>query len=323
MSALPDRQPAPLRMSALFSSKAPGIATLRAATVVALCLLLALPLLAGSAPRWLLPLAIGLVMIVAFALAAAVLHRALDAPVMQHERATEAPPLDRTADIRELFGHHEAIQEEERRAIARAIHDDLGSGLTALNMHLAILFQQMPAEPKLVDRAAQAKGMLGAVAEATRRIHRGLRPEKLDVFGFKAAIAEQAVEFEKASGITCNVSLPDEALEYTPQVDIALLRMVQEALDNVARHADASRVNLVLDDTDEEIVLSVRDDGRGMTRVQQESFATHGLRVMRERAAYLGGRVEIDGESGRGTTVVITLPKASHAMPDSLAVQAA
>lgn len=226
-----------------------------------------------------------------------------------HETQLEELVAARTAEVTELLGHLEATREEEKRAIARELHDDLGSALTALNMHLAILFRQMPPEPKLTERSVQIKNLIASVTQTTRRIQSGLRPDKLDIFGIKIAISEQALEFENYTGVKCCASLPDEELSYSPQIEIALFRMVQEALNNIAKHAKASQVDVVLDDNEDTIMLSIRDDGVGMPDPQPSGAWTHGLRGMRERAGYLGGEVRIQSTAGKGTTIVISFPK--------------
>lgn len=227
----------------------------------------------------------------------------------EHETQLEALVAKRTAEVSELIGHLESTREEEKRKIARELHDDLGSDLTALNMHLAILFQQMPQDPRLNERSAQVKALLGSVTQTTRRIQAGLRPDKLDIFGIKTAIAEHVLEFQDYTGIPCNASLPDEEVSYSPQIEIALFRMAQEALNNIARHAKADQVDVVLDDSDDCIMLTVRDNGVGMSAAQSHQTATHGLRGMRERAGYLGGDVQIVSELGKGTRIIITLPR--------------
>jgi PAS domain S-box-containing protein len=225
-----------------------------------------------------------------------------------HETQLEALVAARTFEVSELIGHLETTREEEKRAIARELHDDLGSALTALNMHLSLIFQQMPPDPKVTERITKIKTLLGSITDATRRIQIGLRPDKLDVFGIKVAIAEQAAEFEKYSGVVCSASLPDDQLVYAPRVDIALFRMVQESLNNIAKHAQATRVDVILDDTDDEIMLTIRDNGVGLP-AQPGEVITHGLRGMRERAGYLGGSVKISSAPGQGTHIVITIPK--------------
>lgn len=227
-----------------------------------------------------------------------------------HETHLEALVVARTAEVTELIGHLEVTREEEKRAIARELHDDLGSSLTALSMHLAILFQKMPAEPALTVRAAQIKVLIASIADSTRRIQNGLRPDKLDIFGIKVAITDQALEFEKYTGVACRVSLPDEPLAYDANLNIALFRMVQEALNNIAKYAKASKVVIVLDDNEDEVRLTLRDDGIGIPAGRITNTTTHGLRGMRERAAYLGGSVHIVSGAGAGTTITVFFPKA-------------
>ena len=236
-------------------------------------------------------------------------RKRMEDALREHETQLEALVTARTAEVSELIGHLETTREEEKRAIARELHDDLGSALTALNMHLALLFQQLPDDKKLVERIIQIKTLLSSVTQTTRRIQIGLCPDKLDIFGIKTAIAELAIEFENYTGITCHTDLPDEELSYVPQIEIALFRMVQEALNNIAKHAHASHVDIVLDDCEEHLVLNVRDDGVGMPAQQPEVFLAHGLRGMRERAVYLGGEVKITSSPGNGTGIAITLPK--------------
>jgi PAS domain S-box-containing protein len=235
-------------------------------------------------------------------------RKRMEMALKAHETQLEALVAARTVEVSELIGHLETTREEEKRAIARELHDDLGSALTALNMHLSLIFQQMPDEPKFTERAAKIKALLSSITGATRRIQIGLRPDKLDVFGIKVAITEQAAEFEKYSGVRCEASVPDDALSYAPRVDIALFRMVQEALNNIAKHAKATQVDVVLDDTDDEIILTVRDNGIGIP-AERSGTVTHGLRGMRERAGYLGGSVRINSAPGKGTVITITIPK--------------
>jgi PAS domain S-box-containing protein len=251
--------------------------------------------------------------------------RAEDA-LRAHELQLEALVAARTAEVSELIGHIEATREEEKRIIARELHDDLGSALTALNMHLAIVFQKITGDSKLTGRIAQVKTLLNSITATTRRIQNGLRPDKLDIFGVKTAIAEQASDFENYTGIHCHASLPDEELSYSPQLNIILFRMVQEALNNVAKHAKATQVDVILDDNSDNVMLTVRDNGIGIAAGRLANNSTHGLRGMRERVSYLGGKIYISSEPGKGTRITVTLPKVlasrSHATNGELAIPA-
>lgn len=237
----------------------------------------------------------------------------------QHESQLEKLVQERTAEISELIEHIESAREEEKRAIARELHDDLGSALTALSMQLAILLQNLPPDPALNARAQQIKALLTGVTQTTRRIHRGLRPDKLDIFGIKTAIAEQCLEFENVTGVRCRADMPDEEVSYAPATEICLYRMLQEALANVAKHAQATRVNVVLDETDAEIVLTIRDDGAGFVLPATNPRKTHGLRSMQERARGLGGEIRIVSACGAGTVMTIRLPRTagSHELATS------
>lgn len=226
-----------------------------------------------------------------------------------HEARLEKQVESRTQEVRELIGHLQTMREEEKRAIARELHDDLGSSLTALNMHLAILFQQMPNDVAITERIVQIKALLQSVTATKRRIQSGLRPDKLDIFGIKTAISDQAQEFEAYTGVACTVSLPDEDIKYNSEVEISLFRMVQETLNNIAKHAKATQVDIILDDDGEEIYLTIRDNGIGMSPQSTPYHSTHGLRGMRERVAYLGGNIAIDSAPGAGTRITIKLPK--------------
>ncbi len=220
---------------------------------------------------------------------------------------------ERTATLRELTNHIEMIREEEKRAIARELHDDMGATLTSLSMHLQGAYVLFPDEEKWAARKAKIQALLAEVVASTRRMQTRLRPTMLDLFGLKTAIGELLSEFEEQSGLSCRVSLPDEELPMDGKLDIALFRMLQEILNNVAKHARASRVDVILDIDEDRLALTVRDDGVGIAEERLCNNTTHGLRGLHERAAYLGGRITIRAAAGGGTTVVIQIPLAAAA----------
>jgi PAS domain S-box-containing protein len=234
----------------------------------------------------------------------------------QRESELERTIAQRTALLRELANHMETIREEEKRAIARELHDNMGASLTALSMHLAGVYKVLPDNEQWQNRQIQMQELLSSLVATTRRIQTELRPNMLDLFGLKAAILEQLEDFGQRTGIVCKSSLPDEDIAVDHKVDIAVYRMLQEILNNVSKHAHASQVEVILDIDEDRLALTVRDNGVGMSQQRFENTATHGLRGLHERATYLGGQVRFNAAEGKGTTVVIELPVLEQAPTD-------
>ena len=226
--------------------------------------------------------------------------------------ASCAPGADRTADLAEMLGYLAACWDEERRLLARQLHDSLGSSMTALTMHLALLSQHIPADNKSMrDRSAQMKTLLTNIIETNRKMQLELWNDKLEFLGLKAALAELVPGWGAAHGIRARASLPDEDGAYTRTQGVVLLRCAEEGLRNVAAHAGATEVEVILDDDGEQVMLTVRDNGKGLEQQEAvlESTSCHGLRLLRERARFLGGSLQLGpGEAG-GAVLRMTLPK--------------
>ncbi|HYM60157.1 MAG TPA: histidine kinase [Thermoanaerobaculia bacterium] len=201
-------------------------------------------------------------------------------------------------------------QEEERRRIAREIHDDLGQSLTALKMDIGGLLSMTPQSPATAAIRARIVGTLDGTVTAVQRISAELRPSMLDDLGLIAALETEALLFEQRTGIECDLSLPDELPDVNLMCATAIYRIVQESLTNVARHSNASRVELRLRERGEELLLEVRDDGRGLTPEEATSPSSFGLIGIRERAELLGAVVHFEGIRGRGTIVSLRIPTA-------------
>ena len=234
----------------------------------------------------------------------------------QRELELERTIAQRTALLRELANHMETIREEEKRAIARELHDNMGASLTALSMHLEGVYKILPENEHWQQRQAQMQTLLSSLVATTRRIQVELRPNTLELFGLKAAILEQLEDFGRRTEIVCKSSLPDEDITVDHKIEIAVYRMLQEILNNVSKHAEATQVDLILDIDEDRLALTVRDNGVGMSQQRFENTTTHGLRGLHERATYLGGKVRFGGGEGKGTTVVIELPVLEQAPAD-------
>jgi signal transduction histidine kinase len=215
----------------------------------------------------------------------------------------------RAAELAELLGHMTALWDDERRQLARKLHDSLGSSMTALTMHLALLSQHLHEQPQR-DRAAQMKQLLNNVIETNRKMQLALWNDKLEFLGPKAAIAELVSEWGREHGIKARASLPDDDPDFTREQGVALLRCTEEGLHNVLTHAQASTVEVILDDDGDQAMLTVRDDGVGPAGGAAAPMSCHGLRLLRERARLLGGTLTLgSGPDGAGAALTLVLPK--------------
>jgi len=246
-----------------------------------------------------------------------VMHDANRRPVRMVGSMMEVSERNRTeAQLRNLAARLEAIREEERTRIAREIHDEVGQALTALKMDLAWLGKKVPPRGKPVrEKLLGMEGVIDATMDALHRILAELRPGVLDDLGLPAAIRWLAEEFKRRAGIDCTVDMTggDPALESGQAT--AVFRILQEALTNVARHAQARRVEIRLHVLPTAFELVVTDDGRGITRAELTAGGTLGILGMRERALTWHGRVTVRGEPGRGTTVRVFMPMDRVAAP--------
>jgi signal transduction histidine kinase len=210
--------------------------------------------------------------------------------------------------LRQLASHVERVKEHERGNMAREIHDDLGGTLTAAKIDLAWIRSRLPVElPALVDKVDAMDGLLDYAIAATQRISRSLRPLVLD-YGVAAAIEWQIKEFRRRMGVPCDFFCTQDEILLDPEFSTALFRIFQETLTNISKHAQASRVDVILEDTGDEVLLIVTDDGKGIDSGDMQKSQSYGIRGIRERTAALGGTVEISGAPGAGTQVRVVLP---------------
>jgi signal transduction histidine kinase len=224
-------------------------------------------------------------------------------------------------ELRELSSHQARVREDERATIAREIHDDIGSTLTGVKFELAWLKGRRAGDAELARHFDQMDHLVDAVIASSTRIMHNLRPGILDE-GIVAALDWQARTFSQRTGVPCVFvsSHDDIALGADSAVDV--FRVCQEALNNIAKHAAASRVDVNLVAGDGELVLEVVDDGRGVASVDMAKRGHFGLRGMRERALALGGAVDVARRAHGGTAVTLRIPFASDA-PEPLAAGSA
>ncbi len=209
--------------------------------------------------------------------------------------------------LRNLAARLLSVREEERARISREIHDELGQSLTAVKMDLAWLAGRLPRRNgQMLKRIRSTRQLADSIIQSIRRISTELRPAVLDL-GLAAAVEWQVQEFQARSGIQCKVRLLTREV-VASNASTALFRIFQETLTNVARHAKATRAEVVLQKQRDRVVLMIRDNGRGFDQADPSLSKSLGLLGMRERAAILGGQVIIASAPGKGTTVTAWIP---------------
>ncbi|HEY0159500.1 MAG TPA: PAS domain S-box protein [Thermoanaerobaculia bacterium] len=211
-----------------------------------------------------------------------------------------------TEELRALSLRAMNALEEERLRISREIHDDLGQLLTGVTFELATVKGALRDEAAAarLDHATRA---IERALETVRRIAADLRPPLLDAVGLSAAIQMEVATFQERTGIECNLSLPDQPLHDHGEVAVAVYRVLQEALTNVARHAGARTVDVRLRERDGMLYMEVRDDGRGIATTAKRAGGL-GLIGMRERAGSVGGELRIEPGRPHGTVVTLAVP---------------
>jgi len=214
-------------------------------------------------------------------------------------------------DIRQLASHLQDVREEERASIAREIHDELGQQLTGLKMDLSWITKRktMQDDIEVRQKTTTILNLLDTAIKTVRKIATELRPSILDDLGLIAAIEWQSEEFGRRSGISTEFISTMTEFNYSSRIAIGLFRICQESLTNVARHAEATKICISLQEQDNEtILLKIEDNGRGFEVPKIGDKKTLGLLGMRERTLMMGGEFRIESDPGKGTTLFVTVP---------------
>jgi PAS domain S-box-containing protein len=221
------------------------------------------------------------------------------------------------AKLRALAARLQSTREEERIRVAREIHDELGQALTAIKIDVASLVRDMPADQRQQKKAESVLRLVDDTIQSVRRIATELRPGILDDLGLVAAIEWASEDYQSRTGISCRVDVPENDLIIDPERATAIFRIFQETLTNIARHANATQADIRLSKENSDVVLEVRDNGRGIDQEQLSIGRSFGILGMRERALLLGGELTISGEAGKGTVVRVRIPDAGRAQAET------
>ena len=211
--------------------------------------------------------------------------------------------------LHSLSARLQTVREEERKRVARDLHDQIGQILTAVKMDVDWVAKRLPEKSELRSRLAATRDLVRDATQSLRNICTDLRPGVLDDLGIGAAIEWQANEFASRTGVPCEVCIPMEDIILDADLSTAIFRIFQEALTNVARHAEAKMVRASLTHRNGKVLLAVQDDGKG---ILDSDFTAPkgslGLLGMKERAQACGGELRIWGEPGKGTIVAVEIP---------------
>ncbi len=237
-------------------------------------------------------------------------QRALRESAERRERQRAEDKLRRSLDqLRALTTYLQYVREEERTRIAREVHDELGQQLTGLKLDMSWLASKLGKNAKPVQQKVRTMvDHIDSTIQTVRRIATELRPGILDSLGLIAAMEWQANEFQTRSGIACVVTTTVEETLWDHDITTVFFRIYQETLTNIIRHAQATRVDVRLDQEQDTLVMTVADNGRGISEEEIAGTRSLGLLGMRERASLIGGELTLTGAPGKGTTVTLRVP---------------
>ncbi|MFN3788926.1 CHASE3 domain-containing protein [Massilia sp.] len=233
--------------------------------------------------------------------------------LQQTNDSLEAVVAERTEQLSVLSRHLIRVSEEEKSRLARELHDEMGANLTAIGMDMTSVSEQLKgSHPELVAMLGRARKTLVDTVQLKRRIIENLRPSLLDNMGLSAALQSYCADYARVTALDCDALIDAEADRAGPMQAIALFRITQEALNNIAKYAKARTVIVNLTREPDGWELEITDDGIGIPPDAMAKSKSHGLLGMRERALLLGGSLEVaPGVNGIGTCVRAWIPAAS------------
>jgi signal transduction histidine kinase len=234
-------------------------------------------------------------------------QRMLDLQHINERKQAEQALRQSQEELRQLASYQERIKEDERKRIAREIHDELGQNLLALRIDIAMLHARTSGHPKLNSKINGVLDHIDSTMKAMRAIINNLRPTVLDL-GLNAAIEWQVKEFQRRTGIACELLMSEEEIIVDDNRATALFRILQESLNNVFRHARATRTTIEVYRTSERLHMRVTDNGMGIFPGCRRKSNSFGLVGIKERVAALGGELTIETELEKGTAVDVHIP---------------
>jgi signal transduction histidine kinase len=211
--------------------------------------------------------------------------------------------------LRALTSYLLSVRENERAMIARELHDEFGQAVTSLQLGLSWISRKMtPGQQPLQEKVRSLSATTTSLIRSVKNIARELRPGVLDELGLVKTLKSEAREFEGHTGIRCRFKTNTAKAKFDRLAAVAIFRIVQAALTNVARHAHASRALVTLMKKKNGLILTVMDNGKGITGKLIDSHDSLGITGMRERALALGGTFTLGGSRSKGTILTVQIP---------------
>ncbi|MES2431784.1 MAG: histidine kinase [Bacteroidota bacterium] len=229
--------------------------------------------------------------------------------IVKEKEIAEEELKNSYTQLRNLASHLQDIREEERASMAREIHDELGQQLTGLKLDCLWLSLKIPdSNVEVKEKVKVMESLLNTTLSTVKKIATELHPALLERLGFVEAIKWKGHEFEKRTGIKIDLTLPVNDIDISHKTSIALFRIFQESLTNIARHSGAKNVHCSLQNKGNEIFLDIKDDGKGFDVSAIQQMKSLGLLGIKERTLMLEGTYEIDSKPGKGTKISVVLP---------------
>jgi signal transduction histidine kinase len=231
---------------------------------------------------------------------------------LELERQVES----RTQELTALSTHLQGVSEQEKSALSRELHDELGGLLVAARMDLSWLQQRLPtSDTQIEQRFKRIHESLSAGVDLKRRVVEELRPTLLDNMGLFAALRWQFKETCRRNGLACTETIPDMEMKLRPEAAIGVFRVAQEALTNILKHAEAKSANMAVTVREGTFALSISDDGKGISAGRLATSTSHGLASMRHRISGLGGTWAVNPAGSGGTVVTALIPLERMLLP--------
>jgi len=228
--------------------------------------------------------------------------------MVRNHRKVEAAQRERIRQMQMFSEKLQTAREEEQKRIARELHDELGGTLTSIKYDLLWLEQRTSVQGEVAQRFHVMRDLIDSTTKVVQRISAELRPKILDSFGLAVALEWQTNEFKKRTGIDARFQKLSEIPSIGEAVTTGVYRIVQESLTNIARHAQATSVEVNLQLLGDKLHVEVIDNGRGFDKVLLEHPESLGLLSIRERARMISGNAVINGSPGKGTQVILDTP---------------